>query len=93
MEIEDYNGDKDSNFSFDLCKTLDQSNRNVNSIAEYSSIGEDEEYFIERQYASASSNISTDYFIIDPAELVCREKAKTPPVYRWFSVNYSFNRS
>ena len=39
MKIEDYDSDKDIDFSFDLYKTSDCSNRNVNSAAKYSLLG------------------------------------------------------
>ena len=40
--------ESDSNFSTDSCKTLDWSNRNINSISEYSSIEEEEELLIDK---------------------------------------------
>ena len=68
-EIKDYDSDKDSDLSFDSRKTLDWSNRNINSMAEYSLIREDEELFVESWHASALSNVSADYFALDWVEL------------------------
>ena len=59
----------DSNFSIESRITLDWSNRNVNSITEYSSIRENEETHMDKWCASASSSIPSNMFVLHENEL------------------------